>query len=229
MSADLSIDYYRGADGREAMLRVGPAGAPTVVVAPPLFEEANRTRALIVATLRALAARGIAGALPDLPGQGESERDLTGLRLGAWRSAFARAVDGIGPGARIVAVRGGALLDGDAKATGRLHIAPVAGKALVRDLLRARRAAALVAGETPPADDLAAEGPPLLLAGNWVGRELLRDLAAAEPGAADLVLDPFADAPRFRPPWLATEPVVDPALVATLARGIASWAAACAA
>ena len=74
------------------MLRFGPDTGPVVVVALPLFEEANRTRAFAVTILRALAERGIAGALPDLPGQGESllpthETDLAKLRTG-----FAAAV-----------------------------------------------------------------------------------------------------------------------------------------
>lgn len=41
------------------MLRFGPAAGPVVVVALPLFEEANRTRAFAVAILRALAERGV--------------------------------------------------------------------------------------------------------------------------------------------------------------------------
>src|SRR3954469_12418228 len=66
------IDHYDWAGGREAMLRFGPDTGPVVIAAMPLFEEANRTRAFIVTILRALAAQGIASALPDLPGTGES-------------------------------------------------------------------------------------------------------------------------------------------------------------
>ncbi|RYD50253.1 MAG: hypothetical protein EOP60_12200, partial [Sphingomonadales bacterium] len=59
------IDHYDWAGGREAMLRFGPATGPVVIAALPLFEEANRTRTFVVTLLRALAERGIAGALPD--------------------------------------------------------------------------------------------------------------------------------------------------------------------
>jgi thioredoxin reductase len=38
------IDRYDWAGGSEAMLRFGPATGPIVVLALPLFEEANRTR-----------------------------------------------------------------------------------------------------------------------------------------------------------------------------------------
>ncbi|HWU71836.1 MAG TPA: hypothetical protein VN137_00025, partial [Sphingomonas sp.] len=66
------IDHYDWAGGREAMMRFGPATGPVVVAVLPLFEEANRTRTFVSGVLRRLAARDIAGALPDLPGQGES-------------------------------------------------------------------------------------------------------------------------------------------------------------
>ncbi len=70
------IDHYDWPGGREAMLRFGPTNGPVMIVAPPLFEEANRTRAFVVTILRALAERGIASALPDLPGTGESLLDI---------------------------------------------------------------------------------------------------------------------------------------------------------
>ncbi|MBN9990607.1 hypothetical protein JND45_14830, partial [Listeria monocytogenes] len=54
------------------MLRFGPDQGPLVAVALPLFEDANRVRGFAVAICRALAARGVATILPDLPGQGES-------------------------------------------------------------------------------------------------------------------------------------------------------------
>src|ERR1700741_3511005 len=66
------IDHYDWAGGREAMLRFGPDTGPVVIAVIPLFEEANRTRAFIVTILRALAGLGIASAVPDLPGTGES-------------------------------------------------------------------------------------------------------------------------------------------------------------
>ena len=66
------IDFYDGPGGREAMLCLGPAQGPVVLVALPFWEEANRTRVVAVAMLRALARHGIGGVLPDWPGTGES-------------------------------------------------------------------------------------------------------------------------------------------------------------
>ncbi len=78
------------------MLRFGPDTGPVVVVALPLFEEANRTRAFAVTILRALAERGIAGALPDLPGQGESLIPTHATDLAKLRGGFATAVETLG-------------------------------------------------------------------------------------------------------------------------------------
>jgi alpha-beta hydrolase superfamily lysophospholipase len=70
------------------MLRFGPATGPVVVVALPLFEEANRTRAFAVTICRALAKRGVASVLPDLPGQGESETPLESLSILDLQTAY---------------------------------------------------------------------------------------------------------------------------------------------
>ena len=87
-------------------MRFGPADGPVVGAARPLFEEANRTRAFMVSILRALAARGIASARPDLPGQGESMVPTGDATLASLRQAFAAV-----PGGYTLAIRSGALLD----------------------------------------------------------------------------------------------------------------------
>jgi hypothetical protein len=106
---------------------------------------------------------------------------------------------------------------------------------LVRDLLRARRVASVAAGERLEADDLDRPGPPVLLAGNLLHRDLLTSLMDAEPSRADTVLTIFpdlahtgrqlapqvagsagADRPRFRKPWLASKPFANPALATML-------------
>ncbi len=43
------IDHYDWSGGREALLRFGPDTGPVVILALPLFEEANRTRTFAVA------------------------------------------------------------------------------------------------------------------------------------------------------------------------------------
>ena len=230
------IDHYDWAGGSEAMIRFGPAGGPVVVAALPLFEEANRTRAFTVTLLRLLAERGIAGALPDLPGQGESLIATEYAMLAGWRTALAAAASeaaGERP-VHILSFRGGALLDHDVKAASRWQLAPAKGEALVRELLRTSAAAgAKVEIDLTNYND---EGGPVTIAGNLLSRPLLRDLNAADcvrdgtvrvvrldtdPAVADRKID-------GAPLWRRAEPGDDPTLAALLADDIADWIASCA-
>jgi len=215
------------------VLRLGPTDAPLVLIAPALFEEANRTRAFTVAIMRGLAARGVASALPDLPGTNDSLMRTEDARLEDWRAAFAacaaerRAVG--------FAVRGGALVDGDADLAGRCHLSPVTGAALVRDMVRARQAGARDSGERFDAAALHSPGPAVELAGNHLSRELMTALEEAQPSRADRVLrldsEPQPADRRFagRALWRAAEPAVDAALADAVAADLADWTRTCAA
>ncbi|MET0246100.1 MAG: hypothetical protein ABW182_05060 [Sphingomonas sp.] len=224
------IASYDWAGGREAMLRFGPAEGPVVVAALPLFEEANRTRAFVVAILRALAGRGIAGALPDLPGTGESLIETRDMTLPALREAFAAAVTRVRDERRapwVIAVRSGALVETLADAAGRWHLAPQTGEELLRELTRIRQAAAREAGVTAPDDAFVG------IAGNLVSRTLLDDLASAhpQPGARAVRLDGDPREADLRllgsPLWRRAEPGTDPELAERLADDIASWIRRC--
>lgn len=213
------IDHYDWSGGREAMLRFGPDDAPAVVAVLPLFEEANRTRAAMVDVLRRLAARGIGGALPDLPGTGESRIATADATLAQWRAAFAAACAALARPVHVVAWRGGALVDGLAEACGRWYLAPQGGAAVVRELERLRRA-----------------GGGRDHGGNILSPALIEGLAAAEPAThgrlrvVRLASDPAA-ADRHLPGaplWRAAEPGTDAALQAAVADDIAGWIAACA-
>ena len=120
------------------MLRFGPGTGPVVVVALPLFEEANRTRAFAVTICRALAKRGVASVLPDVPGQGESLVPLeTMSTAGDIGSGFKAAVEAEVKQGRTVysaAIRSGALLDFIADVAGAWHFAPQGGQDLLRQL-----------------------------------------------------------------------------------------------
>lgn len=217
------IEGYDWAGGREAMLRFGPARAPVVVVAQPLFEEANRTRALISAMLRALAQEGIAGLLPDLPGQGESLVATEDARLGDWRGAFAAVCDIAGQTGPVyaVSIRAGALVPAPPYALGHWMLAPCDGAAATRELTRLARLAG---------------GGALDVAGNRVAPALAEALATAVPARFDrartvrLADDPLPGDARFAgaPLWRRAEPAGDAALAAALARDIAGWVRTCA-
>lgn len=215
------------------MLRFGPDRGPVLLVALPLFEEANRTRAFIVRILRLLGDRGYASALPDLPGQGESLKPTVEARLDHWRRAFkcAAAHAAAGRGLTgVLAFRGGALVDALTLAPARWRFAPLTGEELTREMHRVRAAAA----RNKPEGCAAIE-----IAGNLLSPELLRDLQVAIPhdtaGAplrtVRLDTDPRpADRKLPGPPlWRRSEPAVDEALAAALTDDIAAWLSACAA
>lgn len=198
------------------MLGFGPAHRPTVIAAPALFEEANRTRAMLVDVLRRLAATGLRALLPDLPGQNESLVPTEAARLASWRQAFAAAAAATVAGPLyVVAIRGGALVDTEVAAP-RWHFSPVTGAETVRALERLRAAGG---GEDHGGNRIA----PAMIDG-------LRDATplpartvrlASDPRPADLTVD-------ARPLWHASEPDTDPALQAALAQDIAQWVATCA-
>ncbi|KQT33512.1 hypothetical protein ASG29_05595 [Sphingomonas sp. Leaf412] len=200
------------------MLRFGPGTGPTILAAPALFEEANRTRRLLVDTLRRLGARGIASALPDLPGQNDSLVATADARLPDWRAAFSAAAASLPGPVHVVAIRGGALVDGHASVVSRWHLSPVPGAAVTRDLRRVR---ALAGGED--------------YAGNVVDDAMMAQLDAAVPATTAPVRTVRLDGdPRAAdlhvaapPPWRTSEPLDHPALAATLADDIAAWIAAC--
>jgi len=213
------FDRYDWAGGREAMLRFGPDAGPRVVAVLPLFEEANRTRAFLVAMLRALAGRGIGSILPDLPGTGESVVETRDLRLPELRQAFAALVGTLDAPVYALTIRSGALVDCDASLAGRWRLAPQAGDDLLRDLNRIR------AASTKPD----AEG----YAGNCLSEALLADLRDAVPydpsRTVRLESDPRPADARYpgAPLWRRSEPGTDATLSDTLAADIAGWIATC--
>jgi pimeloyl-ACP methyl ester carboxylesterase len=87
----LRYDRFRVNGHDEWLMRVGPEDGPAVLFVPPLFEEMNRTRALLAAVMRELANKGFCCTLPDLPGTGESERALQTCGWADWRRRCARS------------------------------------------------------------------------------------------------------------------------------------------
>ena len=228
------IAHYDWAGGREAMLRFGPADGPLVVLAMPLFEEANRTRAFAATLLRALADHGIASLLPDLPGTGESVIELEDISATDWVEAFS-SVASDRP-RHVAALRGGCLIAGNVPALSRWYFAPATGEAVIRDLVRTRQIADREAGRAFDAAELDRDGPPIELAGNGIPRPLLRALRDAEPDqmppcrVVRLESDERPAARHVPGPalWRRSEPDNDPALAALLAEDLARWVRQCA-
>ena len=207
------LDYvrYRTGGRDEWMMRIG--GGPALLFLPPLFEALNRTRALLAATMRALAAEGFGCWLPDLPGTGESERALEQVSWQDWREAAAAAHEATAAVATL-SLRGGALLDEPGPA--RWRFAPAAGASLARDLARA---------------GLMTEG-----GGGYAPSEaLLASLAEAEPAPGGKVRTlrlasdrAEADLKLEGPPlWRRAEPQNSYELAEAMSSDISQWVRAC--
>ena len=209
-------------DGREEwMMRIGAVEGLPILFVPPLFEEMNRTRALLAATMRALAARGHGCWLPDLAGTGESERELSDIHWDAWRhdvmaaSAVVERENGQPP--LVVSLRGGTLIDDAAAAIGWWRLAPVTGASLARDMVRVGLAGVEWAGYTPSAElrGRLEDATPIDQAPLRMAR------LASDAGAADVKLP----GPAL---WRRSEPGTSAELVDAAAADIADWYGACA-
>lgn len=218
---------WRG-DSREALLRFGPDGAPLMLVLPPLFEEANRTRHFLVEIMRGLAAIGVASILPDLPGTNDSRVATIGARFADWGTAVAA----LPAPAATISLRGGALLDGFAATDLHWRLAPETGARLLRDMIRAT---AMTAGIKAGELEAAARTQPTALAGNVIYPDLFIALEAAVPAMSGTIRtvrleDEAGDADARlggTPLWRRAEPDHDPALAAAVVADIADWMTSC--
>lgn len=218
-----------------------PADGAQLLIVPPLFEEMNRTRTLLAGIGRRLTERGIGSWLPDLPGTGDSELPLTGVRWRQWRDAVAALSELIaatsGGRPHLFAVRGGALLADVPDAASRYLLAPVvSGERLLRELMRTRLAADQERGEAGTLAELEARlvKETLELGGYPISPALAADLRLAHPGGSPPTRtaalaggkgDRLFDGP---PVWRQAEPLAAPALALEIADDIADWIATCA-
>lgn len=217
----------------EHRLRIDPAGTPraTVLIVPPLFEEANRTRRTLVLAMRALAAEGFGAMLSDLPGQNESLVPLERVDLARWQDALVKVAAGIDGPILVASVRGGVLIDHQVKAAAWWRLAPAGGASLLRTLMRARVSADREAGLTSSLESLQEEAKtrPLLVAGNRLSPEMVAQLGTSEAQAVEPLrnVGVAADGIAGTPLWLRAEPGEDAAMAAAIAADISAWSTTC--
>ena len=202
---------------------MGDPRTPPILFVPPLFEELNRTRALIVAVMRRVAAEGNGCWLPDLRGTGESLLGIEDVRWDDWRHDVTTAADHVakesGKRPIMASVRGGCLVDDGVDATTWWLFAPATGAALARDLDRA----SLAGGA------------------EWAGYPVSPELRDALRGATIADVTPLrtvrletdagpADHKVTGPAlWRRSEPGSSDALARALADDLIKWSRTCAA
>ncbi|MDP3677028.1 MAG: hypothetical protein Q8R44_18315 [Novosphingobium sp.] len=210
-----------GGSGEELALVAGPSAAVArVLIVPALFEDANRTRRMLVETMRALAGRGIASVLPDMPGCNESLAPLERQDLASWRAATAAAARHFST-SHALSLRGGALV---APILPGWQLVPVAGVQVLRPMLRARTVASREDGRAETMEGLLDRGRDagLGLAGYRLGAAMVGDLEAAtvpdRPTLGTLKLEDLGGGAL----WLRSEPGEDAGLSAALAARVAA-------
>ena len=195
-----------------------------LLIVPPLFEDMNRTRRMLIETQRRLDALGVDSMLPDLPGCNESLQSFSAQSLGSWRAAMEAASRHFAA-THVLAVRGGALMF-PTRLPGWV-LEPVKGATVLRQLLRARVLSAKEAGREENSADLLEEGRNigLELAGYRLSAALVAGLDSAVPEDEGQRVVRQAELGGSAL-WLRSEPGEDPAQSTALAQIIACEAAA---
>ena len=198
-----------GSVGDELAVAFAEGREKRVLLCPPLFDEHNKFRRQMVEIMRRLTLSGIDSALPDCPGWNESTEPLGEQTLAHWRSCMTAAATHFGA-THCLTFRAGALL-----APGDLpgwRYAPVAGRQILRAMIRARILAAREAGRSETMDDLQDLGrrEGIELAGWTLGHELFREMETAQLSDNPVQQVIEQDLVGGRGLWLRAEPDEDP-------------------
>ncbi len=220
--------FYQTAGAREYILRFDAGAAErAIAIIPPLFDEMNRTRRMMIEAMRALGLRGVSSMLPDLPGCNESLAPMAQQSITGWRNAVADVTRQYKV-THIAAIRGGCLLD-DVAGLPSLRLAPVAGASLLKTMLRTRIAADREAGVNTSMEELRAMGEraDCDLAGYALGPSMLKELDAANPAQGDFISEVQNADIAGTPLWLRSEPGENANMSAALAARLDAWSATC--
>jgi hypothetical protein len=220
--------YYDFGGQKEYCLSFGDVEASRcILIIPPLFDEMNRVRRMLVQAMRALAERGVRTLLPDLPGCNESAADLPVQTIETWQEAVAASALQLGA-THIAALRGGALID-HKPSLPVWRLAPVKGSSLLKTMLRTRIAAEREAGRTVTIEQLmaAAQSSPLELSGYVLGMAMLESLDSSLPAVVPDLHEAALTDVNGSALWLRAEPQDDPAMSTALAANLDRWSASC--
>jgi hypothetical protein len=216
--------HFAGRD--EYCLSLGSGADRRILIVPPLFDEMNRMRHVLVSAMRNLAERGVGSMLIDLPGCNESNAQLAKQDLESWRGAVAACAAQLGA-THSASLRGGALIDGVAHIP-HWRLAAAKGASLLKIMVRTRIAGEKEAGRVLTEAALLAEPGPTELAGNMLGPTMIAQLGSAEPLAVrNLTQRTLGTEVAGSPLWLRAEPQDDPAFAAAIAEDLDRWSVSC--
>ncbi len=219
--------HFDGHD--EHVLCFGAGASRRILIIPPLFDEMNRCRRMLVQAMRGLAERGTGSFLVDLPGCNESLAALENQNLSTWREAVSTAAAQLGA-THIASLRGGALVDDGAPDLRHWRLAPAKGSSLLKTMIRTRIAGDKEAGKTTSEAALieAAKTGPIELAGNMLGPAMVEELASTEPAeVAQPTLRALGQDIAGSTLWLRAEPQDDPAMSDAIAADLHQWSTSC--
>lgn len=233
MSTALEYARYQFAGHDELCLKAGSHHNKAILLIPPLFDEMNRMRQMLVDVMRLLDAKGIGSILPDLPGTNESIVPQEEASLMVWRQALINCVHTVSNCQHVAAFRGGCLIDDFSDDVRQWRLSPAKGKALLRTMMRTRMASDKEAGLSTGMAQLAEEAQrgAVNLAGNDISALMYSELEEAVPDPADDIrtaqLETSAQAADVKLPgsalWLRAEPDKDLLLSGAIATDLASW------
>lgn len=220
---------YHTSGQDEFCLCFGAGLGRQILIIPPLFDEMNRMRRVLVSAMRHLAADGVGSVLIDLPGCHESQSHLETQSLTIWQQAVSDCTKQQGI-THMAAVRGGALVDNSHPHLPHWRLASVKGASLLKTMIRTRIAGEKEAGNSLTEAELrvqSAQGP-IALAGNVLGTAMVVQLDAAEPAPLPLLsVRKLGEDIIGSPLWLRAEPQDDPDFAANIASDLARWSLTC--
>lgn len=220
---------YHFAGHDEHVLCFGAGSSRQILIIPPLFDEMNRCRRMLVQAMRGLVERGTGSFLVDLPGCNESLTALEKQSLSTWREAVGAATEQLGA-THIASLRGGALVDNGVANLPHWRLAPAKGSSLLKTMIRTRIAGDKEAGKSTSEAGLmeAAKTGPIGLAGNMLGPAMVAELESAEPvDVAQLTVRTLGQDIAGSTLWLRAEPQDDPVMSAAIAADLGQWSTSC--
>ncbi len=214
--------------GREQILCAGE-GEPCLLILPPLFDEMHKLRRTLVMAMRALADRGIASILPDLPGLNESQTPLSQCHLSDWRSAMRIAADECGA-THVAGIRSACLLDegffdDEFRHLPRWRYAPMVGARLTTQMIRAQMAGDKAAGRASKREDYepVEDHASIQLSGYTISGAIMTQLTAATIAPLSGKHDHLVEGSLGPALWLRAEPGESAELAQALADSWAKW------